>query len=776
MVKIIKKFKNYSLYLFFSIICTYWTMTTFFTSALILTFFSTILFNYIFFLIFTKIKTTKHMAIIYYLLTTTAFIVIFSFLLSEIQAGYSIEFVSWVYSRDMDMDFKVGFWLLTLLLASYLFSSAIYYFGTVTLRLPMLFIISMIPLGLHTSRVEKEINFPFFIFVIILMLVYVDRTKNKTTKKRVRIHSSWRWYCQALAVFIVTVSLLAMATPKFNRIPKIAYLDKALQYTVQPLFGNAQNAISSSETNIFNPWKLQGSSFINSISAPLGDKILFEVQAEESLYLIIQSWDKYEKNKWFVGNKRLEKGVNLNTVKTNAENFSNLISIINKTRNIEGFNLLNSEFKEALLKQSIPQRLLKADISTKNITMESFLTPPGVVSLKIKTDRNIYINYSGTVYLDDTKYLNANERYTIKYRTQNLNSTSLENSILNYLNKGRYLELYNKLMESEAEIGLTTYEQLLLRNSYSDMNIAYENYINLPSNLPARIIKLAEEITTGKVSDYAKAAAIESYFYNNDFKYDLSPNTLKDDSDYNEHFLFNSKKGSCVQFASAMVILARSVGLPARYTVGFLADEYDEETGKYLVRERDAHAFPEVYIAGYGWKVFEPTVSAEASGDNLFTLISKFTTKIKNFILTALTYAKTLPLYVQLFFIPLAIVLLFLIYKLIFKLRDKLWRKKLLRVDNSLAVEEIFYRLIKLLSKSGCSKGHSELPTDYAIRVYKEKNIVIGEIVDLLYRSKFGDSKVTSSEVMKALQLYDGAAYQLRRKVKSKKVEAAPHM
>lgn len=779
MLNIIKKFEDYYLYLFFSIVCTYWTMTSFFTSNLIATLISSMVLNGLLFLILAKIRAAKHIAIVYYLLATTAFIFIFSSLLSIVQSNYSTDYVSWVYSKDMDTDFKIGFWLLTLFIASYVFSSTIYYFGKVTLRVPMLFIISMIPLGLHTSRIEKEINFPFIIFVIIFLLVYVDRTRNKSAKKKVSIYSTWRWYGQALVVFIGVTSLLAFAAPKFNRIPKIAYLDAALQYTVQPFLGNTQNALSSTPgSNIFNPWKLQGSSYINAISAPLGDKVLFEVQSQEPLYLVIQSWDKYDNNRWRIGNKNLESGDHFEKVKADSMRYASLITIIEKVRNSEGLIFDSSEFKETLSNPSIPQKLLKATISTKDISMESFLTPPGIVNLKRKADSTIYISYSGTVFLADNENLKENEQYTVQYLTQNLYANSLENSILTYLNRERYGDLYNMFMDSKSKskASLTKDEQLLLQSSYSDMNIAYKNYTNLPDNLPDRITELAKEITAGKVSDYAKASAIESYFYSNDFKYDLSPNTLKDSSDYNDYFLFKSKRGSCVQFASAMVILARSVGLPARYTVGFLADEYDEETKKYLVRERDAHAFPEIYIAGYGWKVFEPTVSAEASGDNLFTLISKFTTKLKNFILTALTYAKTLPSYVQLFFIPLAIVLLFFIFKLIFKLRDKLWRKKLFRVDNSLAIEEIFYRLIKLLSKSGCSKGHSEMPTDYAIRVYKEKNIVIGEIVDLLYRSKFGDSKVTSSEVMKALQLYDGAAYQLRRKVKNKKVEAAPQI
>jgi len=107
--------------------------------------------------------------------------------------------------------------------------------------------------------------------------------------------------------------------------------------------------------------------------------------------------------------------------------------------------------------------------------------------------------------------------------------------------------------------------------------------------------------------------------------YDLDPPRLPRGAEAVDYFLFESKKGFCIHYASAMVILARACGLPARYSEGYVADEFDSGTGRFIVRDKDAHAFPEVYIPGYGWMVFEPTVSVREQD-----AISQFFSKVKS--------------------------------------------------------------------------------------------------------------------------------------------------
>src|SRR5207247_6617599 len=80
------------------------------------------------------------------------------------------------------------------------------------------------------------------------------------------------------------------------------------------------------------------------------------------------------------------------------------------------------------------------------------------------------------------------------------------------------------------------------------------------------------------------------------------------------HFLFETRAGHCEYFASAMAIMARTLGIPSREVNGFLPGEYNDLAGDYIVRASDAHSWVEVYFPGNGWQVFDPTPSSVETG------------------------------------------------------------------------------------------------------------------------------------------------------------------
>ena len=82
-----------------------------------------------------------------------------------------------------------------------------------------------------------------------------------------------------------------------------------------------------------------------------------------------------------------------------------------------------------------------------------------------------------------------------------------------------------------------------------------------------------------------------------------------------DDFLFRARVGWCEQVASSLVVLARSVGIPARLATGFASGRRDALTGQFVVRERDAHAWAEIYFPGIGWQPFDPTASVPLAGD-----------------------------------------------------------------------------------------------------------------------------------------------------------------
>ena len=135
-------------------------------------------------------------------------------------------------------------------------------------------------------------------------------------------------------------------------------------------------------------------------------------------------------------------------------------------------------------------------------------------------------------------------------------------------------------------------------------------YLQLPSNLPQRVRDKARQVAGDKPTAYDKAETIESWLRTT-YRYSTVVKTPPAGRDPVDYFLFDLKEDFCEYFASSMVLLLRELGVPARLVEGFTTGSFDPTIGKYVVREQNAHAWVEVYFAGYGWIEFEPTPSEQ---------------------------------------------------------------------------------------------------------------------------------------------------------------------
>jgi len=131
-------------------------------------------------------------------------------------------------------------------------------------------------------------------------------------------------------------------------------------------------------------------------------------------------------------------------------------------------------------------------------------------------------------------------------------------------------------------------------------------YLQLPRTIPRRVIDLAHEATSGATSAYDKAAAVEMYLRTN-FTYSTHVVAVPPDQDWIDYFLFDSRQGYCDYFATAMVVLLRAQGVPARVASGFAPGDFDPSTGISIVRENHAHSWVEAYFPRFGWITFEPS-------------------------------------------------------------------------------------------------------------------------------------------------------------------------
>ena len=143
-------------------------------------------------------------------------------------------------------------------------------------------------------------------------------------------------------------------------------------------------------------------------------------------------------------------------------------------------------------------------------------------------------------------------------------------------------------------------------------------YIGVPNT---RVWELARQIVAeaGANNPYDRAKAIETWLRKN-IAYNETISAPPPNVDTVEWVLFDAREGYCTYYATSMIVMLRHLGIPARLAAGFSQGAYDSDSGQFVVREREAHTWVEVYFPGYGWIEFEPT-SAQApihrDGDEL---------------------------------------------------------------------------------------------------------------------------------------------------------------
>ncbi len=130
------------------------------------------------------------------------------------------------------------------------------------------------------------------------------------------------------------------------------------------------------------------------------------------------------------------------------------------------------------------------------------------------------------------------------------------------------------------------------------------------------VASLSHEITAPYSNRYDKVRAIEKYLKEN-YAYDLDIPPLMENKDAVAYFLFDEKRGYCEHFASAMAVMARSAGIPARVVTGYSGGSYNPFTALWEIKQSDAHAWVEIYFGSAGWAPFDPTPGFEVpAGQN----------------------------------------------------------------------------------------------------------------------------------------------------------------
>jgi len=232
-----------------------------------------------------------------------------------------------------------------------------------------------------------------------------------------------------------------------------------------------------------------------------------------------------------------------------------------------------------------------------------------------------------------------------------------------------------------------------------------------PAGASPQVQQLAKAITAGRPTTFDKIKAIEAWMGEHT-QYSLNAPTSSS-TDVVTDFLFHTKLGWCEQIASSLVLLARSAGIPARLVTGFAPGSADALTGRFVVREKDAHAWAEVFFPGIGWQGFDPTASVPLAGDAHSN---------GSWLETARHHAVAF---------AVVIALLALLIGATPELRAAARRRRARRASWSAST---LHRLERIGRKAGRARAPAETPREYARalaeRLRDDRLVTVGEALD----------------------------------------------
>ena len=180
--------------------------------------------------------------------------------------------------------------------------------------------------------------------------------------------------------------------------------------------------------------------------------------------------------------------------------------------------------------------------------------------------------------------------------------------------------------EADSDMSVPSLEDLRRAGSEATGPVP-QMYLQLPA-LDPRISALAHQVSAAADNPYDRAASLEAYLKTH-YGYTLQlPSQPVQDPISN--FLFQRKQGHCEYFASSMAVMLRSMGIPSRVVNGFHGGEFNQITGDYIVRARDAHSWVEAYLPGAGWTTFDPT-PAGADGARHYSRIALYVDAMASF-------------------------------------------------------------------------------------------------------------------------------------------------
>ena len=660
-----------------------------------------------------------------------------SYAMKRGEEGYSISWGLWFFTPQDALKYNKWYTIAVFILFLIFMLSVIYYFTRVRYRIFMNFLVFIIPFTIYGKEYEKmPIGYIIALAVGYVLMMVMFRQINENEKIRV-VNRSEAW--KSIAVFAVLFALCSTLSPKPTVQEDRQYLEMLI------------DADQFTDKLVKMIERFRDTSSGEQFRGNLSDRPTYYMEGGEPMRLKTATFSLYDysKDAW-----------NISDADSHYDEYSQLPIEFYDGRCIAEAVLaaaeLDSVFAERYglseyvgTKFTFPE-LQKATLHS--VTQgETIPIPQGIRTLTRSSYSNTFdLTHSDALLTNSDQYYGY-DQFVFEYMPEgffldedNFKAVVAVGNVSDY--EQMLSDAYDILNDAaEEEYAETVLKSYLYYDTYTSDLL---DYGNIPS-----IRRLAEEITAGCETDYEKAKAIEWYFLQSGFVYDLD--YQKATGENVEDFLFTTKRGVCWEYATAMTLLSRAAGIPSRFCEGYLmhnewegSDNYDRNRvwHGYSISPRDGHAFPELYIKGYGWVTFEPTMSNVANEESA--------AKEKETTTHMLSKAGIIMLAAAAAALLLLIIMPTLTHKLFMLINNKRKPDK--------AVAGVMHRLCRVY---GIAKVNTA--DEAAAKIKAVSGADISAAAELFNSSSYGGAEMSENDRTKAMEDYK-AAYDAFREAKKK--------
>lgn len=562
------------------------------------------------FRLFDYMTRHKFIGTVGYILVTGLFLRLMDRCIQKGTENYPISFPIWFMTPQDSLQYNKWYTLAMFLFFFIFMASVFYFFTRVRYRVFMTFLIMIVPFSIYGKEYEEmPIGYIISLAVgYIVILTYFRQLNGSKDTIIVDKLESWKSGIIFTAIFAIIASVIPKPEIEADR-------------TVLETLINA-DAFTDKLVEMLNVFRdtANGQQF----RGQTNDNPLYYANSPEPLRLKTSTFSNYD-------------------YKTDSWSLSDMDNLCYTFSNVPFDITMNGELCDAVFYAAgldsdfaetyglseysgfefiYPER---KEISIFSSYQDGTRTPvPQSVSEMLETSykNEIMLSRSGNVISSSsTERFAYNENFRYNYLPDGFFDNEQNKKAVDVLGR---VENYSEMLHSAYDIIDSMLDETYASDENYDIlnhywyvlntNLLYDSFeeILLDYGDNKKIFSLAHDITSGLDSDYDKAKAIEWYFILNGYVYDLD--YRKEAGENAEDFLFDTKTGVCYEYATAMTLLARASGIPARYCEGFnMHTKYNpdkEDDSLYVITARDAHGFPELYIKGFGWVSFEPTMTS----------------------------------------------------------------------------------------------------------------------------------------------------------------------